>query len=107
MNNFNFYTPTRYVFGRGAEEQVGQLTSGMGARKVMVVYGKGSAVRSGLLARVKASLKQAAIRTVDLGGVQPNPVDTKVYEGITLARAEAIDGLVAVVEALSSTPPKP
>ncbi len=96
MNNFNFYTPTRYVFGRGAEEQVGQLTSGMGAHKVMVVYGMGSAVRSGLLARVKASLKQAGVRTVDLGGVQPNPVDTKVYEGITLARAEAIDGLVAV-----------
>ena len=96
MNNFIFYTPTRYVFGRGAEEQVGELTRAMGARKVMVVYGMRSAVRSGLLDRVKASLRQAGIHTIELGGVQPNPVDTKVYEGITLARAENVDGLVAV-----------
>ncbi len=96
MNNFNFYTPTRYVFGRGAEEQVGELTGQMGAGKVLVVYGMGSAVRSGLLSRVKTSLKEAGIRTVELGGVQPNPVDMKVYEGIKLARVEEIDGLVAV-----------
>ena len=96
MNNFTFYTPTRYVFGRGAEEQAGELTKAMGARRVMIVYGMGSAVRSGLLDRVKASLKSAGIRTVELGGVQPNPVDTKVYEGIELARTEGIDGLVAV-----------
>lgn len=96
MNNFSFYSPTHYVFGRGAEEQVGELTKAMGARRVMIVYGMGSAVRSGLIERVKDSLKSAGIKTVEFGGVQPNPIDTKVYEGIGMARAEKIDGLVAV-----------
>ena len=96
MNNFSFYSPTHYVFGRGAEEQVGELTKAMGAHRVMIVYGMGSAVRSGLIERVKDSLKSAGIKTVEFGGVQPNPIDTKVYEGIGMARAEKIDGLVAV-----------
>lgn len=96
MNNFSFYSPTHYVFGRGAEEQAGELTKAMGARRVMIVYGMGSAVRSGLIERVKDSLKSAGIKTVEFGGVQPNPIDTKVYEGIGMARAEKIDGLVAV-----------
>lgn len=96
MNNFTFFTPTRYVFGRGAEEQVGELTLAMGSRRVMMVYGMGSAVRSGLVDRVKTSLRSAGVKVVELGGVQPNPVDTKVYEGIGMARAEQIDGLIAV-----------
>lgn len=96
MNNFNFYTPTRYVFGRGAEEQVGELTKAMGSKKVMIVYGMGSAVRSGLVDKIKNSLRDSGINSVELGGVQPNPIDTKVYEGIGMAREERIDGLIAV-----------
>lgn len=96
MNNFSFCSPTRYVFGRGVEEQTGQLTAGLGCRKVMVVYGGGSARRSGLLDRVEASLRDSGVEFVELGGICPNPTDDRVYEGIELARGEKVDGMLAV-----------
>ena len=96
MNNFVFHAPTEIVFGRDTEMQVGTLVRKYGAGKVMIVYGGGSVVRSGLLGRVQASLQQAGVEYVELGGVQPNPVDTKVYEGIELCRNERPDMLLAV-----------
>lgn len=96
MNDFNYYTPTRYVFGRGVEAKTGELTRWMGVSRVLLVYGGGSVVRSGLLDRVKASLDSENIEYVDFGGIQPNPTDDRVYEGIELCRSENIDGLVAV-----------
>ena len=76
--------------------QVGALARKHGARKVMVVYGGGSVVRSGLLDRVKQSLQEAGIEYCLMGGVQPNPVDTKVYEGIEFCRREQADMLLPV-----------
>ncbi|MBQ3771500.1 MAG: iron-containing alcohol dehydrogenase, partial [Bacteroidaceae bacterium] len=96
MNNFEFYSPTEFVFGRDTESKVGKLTAEAGAKKVMIVYGGGSVVKSGLLARVEKSLKEAGIEFVELGGVKPNPVDTKVYEGIELARKENVDFMLPV-----------
>ena len=96
MNNFIFYSPTEFVFGRGAEVQTGTLVKKYGAHKVMVVYGGGSVVRNGLLACVEKSLQEADIAYCMLGGVQPNPVDTKVYEGIELCRKEQVDMMLAV-----------
>lgn len=96
MNDFNYYTPTRYVFGRGVEAKTGELTRWMGVNRVLLVYGGGSVVRSGLLDRVKASLDSENIEYVDFGGIQPNPTDDCVYEGIEICRSENIDGLVAV-----------
>ena len=96
MNDFNYYTPTRYVFGRGVESQTGELTKWMGVDRVLLVYGGGSVVRSGLLDRVKASLDAVAISYVELGGVQPNPTDDRVYEGIDICRSENLTGIVAV-----------
>lgn len=96
MNNFTYCSPTRYVFGRGTESQTGQLTSAMGAGHVLIVYGQGSVVRSGLLDRVKASLDAAGIAHDELGGIKPNPTDDRVYEGIGLCRANGVDGVVAV-----------
>ncbi|GCB35931.1 iron-containing alcohol dehydrogenase [Bacteroides faecalis] len=96
MNNFIFYSPTEFVFGRGTEAQTGVLVKKYGAHKVMVVYGGGSVVRSGLLACVEKSLQEAGIAYCMLGGVQPNPVDTKVYEGIELCRKEQVDMMLAV-----------
>ena len=86
MNNFIFYSPTEFVFGRDPEAQTGVLVQKYGARKVMIVYGGGSVIRSGLLARVEKSLQETGIPYCMLGGVQPNPIDTKVYEGINLCR---------------------
>ena len=96
MNNFVFYSPTEFVFGKDTEMQVGALAGKYGARKVMIVYGGGSVLRSGLLDRVKQSLQKAGIRYCEMGGVQPNPVDTKVYEGIEICRREQADLLLPV-----------
>lgn len=96
MNNFSFYSPTKYVFGRGKESLTGELIQWMGCKKVLIVYGQGSVVRSGLLERVKSSLNAKNIEYVELGGINPNPTDDRVYEGIDLCRRENVDGLVAV-----------
>lgn len=96
MNNFVFYSPTEFVFGRGTEKQTGALLQKYGAKKVMIVYGGGSVVRSGLLNRIEQALKEAHIAYCLLGGVQPNPIDAKVYEGISLCRQEEVDMLLAV-----------
>ena len=96
MNNFIFYSPTEFVFGRDTEAQTGVLVQKYGARKIMIVYGGGSVIRSGLLARVEKSLQETGIPYCMLGGVQPNPIDTKVYEGIDLCRKENVDMMLAV-----------
>lgn len=97
MNNFEFCTPTQYVFGRGTEARVGELTaSAMGAKNVLIVYGGGSAVRSGLLDRVMQSLTASGIGYRTLGGVRPNPTDDKVREGIAVCRTYGLDGVLAV-----------
>lgn len=96
MNDFTYQAPTRYIFGRGVESQAGAELRREGIGRVLVVYGGGSAVRSGLLDRVLASLKEAGIEAVTLGGIQPNPTDPKVREGIAICRSEKIDGLLAV-----------
>ncbi len=96
MNNFVYHAPTKYVFGRGKEKETGELTRWMGCSNVLLVYGGGSAVRSGLLDRVKRSLEESGVKYSELGGVQPNPTDDKVYDGIELCRNSHIDGLIAV-----------
>ena len=96
MDNFTYCTPTKYVFGRDAELHAGRELREHSMINVMVVYGGGSAVRSGLLDRVLKSLDAEGIAHVELGGVEPNPTDPKVREGIALGRERAIDGLLAV-----------
>ncbi len=96
MNNFQFYSPTEFVFGRGTENEAGTYVKKHGGTKVLLHYGGGSAVRSGLLSRIKDSLTAAGIPFAELGGVRPNPRDTLVYEGISLCRSEDIDFVLAV-----------
>ena len=76
--------------------QVGALARKYGAQKVMIVYGGGSVVRSGLLDRVKQYLQEAGVAYCEMGGVQPNPIDGKVYEGIQLCRREQVDMMLPV-----------
>ena len=90
------FSPTEFVFGRGTEAQTGRLARKYGATRVLLVYGGGSVVRSGLLARVQQSLEDAGLTYCELPGVQPNPIDTKVREGIDLCRQEKADLLLAV-----------
>ena len=96
MDNFNFYSPTEFVFGRDREAECGELVKKYGGTKVLIHYGGGSAVRSGLIDRVKASLDKAGIAHVELGGVKPNPRDTLVYEGVKMVRENGIDFILAV-----------
>lgn len=95
-NNFEYYAPTKVVFGMGAEEQVGRLVKEAGGSKVLIHYGGKSAVRSGLIDRLKGVLDEAGIPYVELGGVVPNPLLSKVYEGIELCRTEGVDFILAV-----------
>ena len=96
MNDFVFHTPTKVVFGKGTEDQVGALVKEQGGTKVLVHFGGGSAKKSGLLDRVCASLEQAGIPYVTLGGVVPNPLLSLVYQGIDLCKKEGVDFILAV-----------
>lgn len=94
--DFSLYTPTKVVFGHRTEEQVGALVRSFGGQRVLIHYGGGSVVRSGLLDRVKASLDEAGLFHVELGGVVPNPQLEKVYEGIELSKTNGVDFILAV-----------
>ena len=96
MTNFDYYAPTKVVFGKGTEDQAGDLVREQGATKVLVHYGSGSVKRSGLLERIYQSLEQAGIPFVSLGGVVPNPRLSLVYQGIELCKKEHVDFILAV-----------
>ena len=95
-NNFNYYSPTEIVFGRGAQTQVAAHVQKYGGTRVLVVYGSQRVVRSGLLDSIIQPMEQAGIRCFTLGGVVPNPHLSKVYEGIEIGKREGIDFLLAV-----------
>ena len=96
MENFVFYSPTYFLFGKNEEEKAGKYVRRFGGSKVMVHFGGGSVKRSGLLDRVEASLAAEGIAYVELGGVRPNPRSGLVYEGIELCRREGVDFILAV-----------
>lgn len=96
MNNFQFYSPTEFLFGKDTENNCGAYVKKYGGTKVLIHYGSASAIRSGLIDRVKDSLSKEGISYVLLGGVQPNPRDTKIYEGIELCRKENVDFILSV-----------
>ena len=96
IKDFNFYAPTRVVFGRDSEKEIGKLTVAAGGHKVRLHYGGGSAERSGLLTVVREQLRQAGVGYCELGGVVPNPLLSKVREGIELCRREGVDFILAV-----------
>lgn len=96
MENFNFHRPTAYYFGASRENEVGAIIRALHKRKVLIVYGGGSCMRSGLLARVQASLNASEIEFVAQGGVEPNPRAELVYDLIACARAHQVDFILAV-----------
>ena len=96
MNNFNLFTPTKVVFGKDTESQTGALVKAFGGQKVLLHYGSGSVVRSGLLDKIKASLQAEGIAFTELGGAVPNPRLALVYEGVALGQKEGVDFVLAV-----------
>lgn len=96
MQNFEFYLPTKIIFGKDAELQVGLEIKNRNAKKVLVVYGSGSVKKSGLLDRVKSSLEQEGISYVEWGGVQPNPRLDHAQNGAVFAISENVDFVLGV-----------
>lgn len=96
MKDFNYYAPTEVVFGKDAESHVAGLLKKYGATKVLLHYGGASAEKSGLLDAIREQLSATGIQYIELGGVVPNPVLSKVYEGVSIARNENVDFILAV-----------
>ena len=96
MNNFSFYAPTYFSFGKDTEKETGGLVKRFGGSKVLIHYGGGSIKKSGVFDRVVKSLDEHQIPYVELGGVQPNPRSGLVYKGIDLCRKENVDFILAV-----------
>jgi len=96
MENFTFYAPTYFAFGKDTENEAGKYVRRFNGSKVLIHYGGGSVIRSGLLERVKKSLNEAKIEYIELGGVKPNPRSGLVYEGIELCRKENVDFILAI-----------
>ena len=96
IKDFNYCAPTRVVFGRQSEEKIPDLIRQYGGTKVLIHYGGGSAVRSGLIGKIHDLLDDAGIPYVELGGVVPNPLLSMVYKGIELCREEGVDFILAV-----------
>lgn len=96
MNNFDWYAPTHIVFGRGTESEVNSLLKSSKCTRVLLHYGSGSVIRTGLLDKIKSSLDKAEIDYIELGGVVANPRLSLVYEGIELAKSKGVDFILAV-----------
>ena len=96
MKNFTYYAPTRVMFGKGTEEELGKIVSGYGFHKVLIHFGGGSVKRSGLLERLEKSLAAAGVEYVEFGGVQPNPKLSLVREAIQVCVQEQADLVLAV-----------
>lgn len=96
MYNFTYFTPTKVLFGKDTEQKCGELVKEQGCKKVLIHYGSGSVKRTGLLDKVKASLDEAQVDYIELGGAVPNPRLSLVYEGIELAKKEGVDFILAV-----------
>ncbi len=96
MKDFTFYNPTRIEFGKGKEENIGQYISEYGISKVLIVYGSDRIKKSGLFDKVAKSLNENSISFEELGGVQSNPLLSKVYEGIDIAKAKGIEAVLGV-----------
>lgn len=96
VNRFEYFSPTRVVFGKEMEKRVGQLIREYGGSRVLIVYGGQSAVRSGLLESVKQLLHRESLYVTEVGGVVPNPHLSKVYEGIQIGKSEQVDFILAV-----------
>ncbi len=95
MNDFTYYAPTEVVFGKEAEKKTGETARKYGS-KALLVYGKGSVIKSGLLDRVKASLDASGVAYQDFGGAKPNPTLAHAEEGVKCALESGADMIIGV-----------
>ncbi|MCR4649423.1 MAG: iron-containing alcohol dehydrogenase [Lachnospiraceae bacterium] len=96
MDNFIYETPTKVYFGRETENMVGKLIKETGAKKVLIHYGGSSAIKSGLIDRVKKLLEEESLEYVELGGVLANPELSMVRKGIEICKENNVDFVLAI-----------
>lgn len=96
MNNFNFYNPTKIIFGQDTIKEIGNEIKSRNISKVLLLYGKESIFKNGVYNSVVKSLKENGVQFVELGGVKPNPVLSKVLEAIELAKNENVEAILGV-----------
>lgn len=96
MRDFTYYNPTRIEFGKNKEKEIGNYISEYGVKKILLTYGSDRIKKDGLFETVTTALKNSGIEFVELGGIQSNPVISKVREGIEVAKKERVDGILAV-----------
>lgn len=96
MRSFEYFAPTKVIFGKDSHLQIGDILKKENCHKVLIHYGGKSAVASGLIDEVSGCLTDAGIDFVTLGGVVPNPRLSKVREGIELCKKENVDFILAV-----------
>lgn len=96
MKNFDYHNPTRLVFGKDTIKDIGKFVSEYGDKKVLLLYGKGSIFKNGVYDEVVKSLDKYGIEYVEMSGVQPNPVLSKVRETVDFMKKENVDAIVAV-----------
>lgn len=96
MQNFDFHNPTRLILGKDTIPELGKYIAEYGNKKVLLLYGKGSIMKNGVYDQVVKSLKDHGIEYVEMSGVKPNPVLSKVVETVALMKKEKVDAIVAV-----------
>lgn len=96
MENFRFYSPTEFIFGRDTQKETGKALRRYGASKVLIVFGSDRVRKTGLLAEIEESIKAEGIGFVEYGGIAPNPTAKSVYDGIAVAVSEGVDFILAV-----------
>lgn len=96
MQNFTFHSHTKVIFGKDTEKQAGPEVKNWGGTNVLIVYGGQSAVKSGLIDRVVASVEEAGLEYSLWGGVTPNPLFSAVKKGIAFAKEKKVDFILAV-----------
>lgn len=96
MNDFKFFTPTRYIFGRESQKSAGSLSAELLGSRILLVYGQSSAKKTGLLDEIEKSLQAHGVKFYEFGGIRPNPTDGPVREGIRLCREESLSGILAL-----------
>ena len=96
MNDFTYYNPTKIEFGRGKEKSIGRYVKEHGIKKVLLVYGAGSIIKSGLYEKIISSLNENEVAFVELDGIVSNPLLSRVYDGVKLAKEEGIQAILGV-----------
>ena len=96
MRDFTYYAPTKVFFGKGKENEVGEIIKGYGFKKIMMQYGRSSIKENGLYDRVMTSLKANGIEVVEMGGVEPNPKLDFIRKAVEVAKEEKVELILAV-----------